>query len=132
MSTTRLLVSDHESMALPPSILRRIGVDRGLSAAGGACPPPPLVVTSQRDHGAGDRLEPGRLVASWLPARTTALAKIDADDLTGRRLHARHLIPCQLRPHTLAVRQRQLDSVLEPERHYPLDGGRQTARSAEL
>ena len=107
MSTIRLLrfgPGVHDA-CLRFSILGRYVVERGRSAAGAARPPTPLVVTSHRDHRGGDGLGSGRFVASWLPTRTPALAEIDADDLTGRRLHPRHLIPRQLRPDAIAVRQ---------------------------
>src|SRR5215211_4759737 len=124
MSTIKLLVSDQVSMALPPArSCVDVSVERGRSAASAACPPTPLVVSSHRDHRGGDRLGPGWFVASGLPTRPPALAEIDADDLTGRGLHARHLIPRQLRPDAVAVRQRQLDSVVEPKRDHAFDGG---------
>src|SRR5688500_14103783 len=121
MSTIKLLVSDHESMALPLShfsLLAGLLVERRRSAASAAGPPPPLIVSSHRDHPGGDRLWPGRFVASWLPARTSTLAEIDANDLTGLGLHADHLIPRQLRPDAVAVRQRQLDAVVETKRDH--------------
>src|SRR5215211_2455275 len=130
MSTTRLLVSDQVFMALPPSRFSILGsrvVERNRSAAGAQRPPTPLVVTSHWDHRRGNRLRSDRFVTPWLPTRTPALAEIDADDLPGRGLHARYLIPGHLRPDAIAVRQTQLDPVLEPERHDALDRGRQTA-----
>src|SRR5215211_7378994 len=119
MSTTRLLVSDQVSKTWPPSRFllldpESLFVVRGRSAASAARPPTPLVVTSHRDHHGGDSFGPGWFVASWLPARAPALAEIDTDDLAGRRLNARHLIPRQLRPDAMAVRQDRLDSVVEP------------------
>src|ERR671913_74416 len=98
-------------------------VEWGRLAAGAAGPPPPLVVSSHRDHPGGDRLRPGRFVTSWLPTRPPALAEIDADDLAGRGLHARHLIPCQLRPDAVAVRQCQLNAVVETKRDHAFDYG---------
>src|SRR5215203_472575 len=124
MSTIKLLVSDEVSMALPPSrSWARVLVERRRSAASAARPPTPLVVSSHRYYRSGDRLKPGRFVTSGLPTRPPALAEIDADDLTGRGLYARHLISRQLRPDAVAVRQRQLDSVVETKRDHTFDGG---------
>src|SRR5215213_2185623 len=105
MRTARLLVSDHESMMLTPSRSTGLWVaERRRSATSAACTPPPLVVAAHRDHRGGDGLGPRRFIASWLPARTAALAEVDADDLAGRRLHTRHLVPRQLRPDAIAIR----------------------------